>query len=223
MIVTAERINQLKAEVKAECLRRSNVSTTSGSTSVASYGGASYDFTNTPAAGIIIDTEHREKNLTPLKAINPSTLPITSGEVIIDDEDIVAMESFITLCKAQGKEDKTASRNTCSGGCTGLCYTTCTGGCTGSCTSACAQACSNNCTTGCYTSCRGCDGTCSGTCDGDCDGSCTGTCDGSCTGAACGAACESYCASNGCFGQTCKVSCITGNGCRGTCQGISYS
>lgn len=64
--IKADRINQLKADVKAECLRRAYVSTTSGSTSVESYGGTDYDFTIVPAEGTIVKQEHREKNIEPL-------------------------------------------------------------------------------------------------------------------------------------------------------------
>ncbi len=249
MIVSADRINQLKEEVKNECLRRSKVSTTSGSFSMTSYAGTEYDYTNVPAANRIINKEHKNKILDPLKAINTSFVKQdgTTGNlpprenVVITDIDIATMQSFLTLCESQAIEDTTASNNRCSGGCTGTCFSTCTGGCTASCTSTCAQGCANDCTGsctstcaqgcssscssgnacrgsctgGCSTTCRGdCDGTCSGTCSGGCDSTCTG----SCSGAACGAACESYCASNGCYGQTCKVSCSSGNTCRGGCQ-----
>lgn len=218
MIVSADRINELKAAVKAECLRRANVSTTEGSVSVADYGGTSYDFETVPAEGIVVKTEHREKNLVPLRAINPETLALENLK-ILSDEEITAMESFVTLCEGQEKTDNTAANNTCASGCTGLCYSACTGSCVGTCTGSCSSGCTS-CTGSCSGTCTGCSGTCrgtcSGSCSGDCDGTCSGSCSGSCTGAACGAACESYCASNGCYGQTCRVSCKGGYTCRGT-------
>lgn len=222
MIVSADRINELKAAVKAECLRRAYVSATEGSTSAASYGGSAYDFVVVPSDGTVIKTEHREKNLVPLRAINPETLALENLKVL-SDEEITAMEAFVTLCEGQAVVDTNASNNRCAGGCTGMCYSTCTGGCVGNCTGSCSNECTS-CTGGCRGTCRGscsgdCDGTCDSTCSGDCDGTCDSTCSGSCSGAACGAACESYCASNGCYGQTCKVSCTGGYTCRGTTTG----
>ena len=189
--VSAQRYNNLKAEVKAECARRSNVSTTSGSTSVASYAGTAYDYTITPASGVIIKEEHYTKNKVPLAAIKSG---IGSDSKLIDDSNMTELESFVTLCKAQGKEDKTAANNTCSGGCTGLCYLTCTGSCSGGCSNTCSRDCSNSC----ENSCRG---DCENSCSGDCDGSCKGGCDG-CSGY-CGAACEANCSSDDCFKTGC--------------------
>lgn len=189
--VSAQRYNNLKAEVKAECARRSNVSTTSGSTSVASYAGTAYDYTITPASGVIIKEEHYTKNKIPLAAIKSG---IGSDSKLIDDSNMTELESFVTLCKAQGKEDKTAANNTCSGGCTGLCYLTCTGSCSGGCSNTCSRDCSNSC----ENSCRG---DCENSCSGDCDGSCKDGCDG-CSGY-CGAACEANCSSDDCFKTGC--------------------
>lgn len=221
MIVSADRINELKAAVKAECLRRAYVSSTSGSKSMTSYGGTAYDFNVTPAKGVVVKTEHREKNLVPLRAINPETLAVENLKVL-SDEEITAMETFVTLCEGQAIVDTNAANNRCAGGCTGMCYSTCTGGCVGSCTGSCSTGCTS-CTGSCSTTCRGCSGSCTGDCDGTCSGTCSGgcsgSCSGSCSGAACGAACESYCASNGCFGQTCMVSCKGGYTCRGTTTG----
>ena len=246
--VSAQRYNNLKAEVKAECARRSNISATSGSTSVASYAGTAYDYTITPASGVIIKEEHYTKNKVPLAAIKSG---IGSDSKLIDDSNMTELESFVTLCKAQGKEDKTATNNTCSGGCTGLCYLTCTGscngGCQGTCSSSCTGSCTGGCSTGCTGSCKnGCGGACSssckegdcyGGCSGDCQGSCTGDCDGSCKGGCdgcsgyCGAACESYCSSDGCFKSGCTNCNNSSSGgcskcditCAPTCTSPNYS
>ena len=197
--ISAQRYNDLKAEVKAECARRNNVSTTSGSVSVASYAGTAYDYTTTPASGVIVKEEHYTKNKVPLAAINSG---IGSDSKVIDDSNMTELESFVTLCKAQGKEDKTAANNTCSGGCTGLCYLTCTGSCSGGCSNTCSGSCSGSCKNSCTGDCDGsCKGGCDNTCSGDCDGGCKGGCDG-CSGY-CGAACESYCSSDGCFKSGC--------------------
>lgn len=50
--ITAARLNELKARVKAECLRRSYVGSASGSASVSDYGGTSYDYSVTPVSPI---------------------------------------------------------------------------------------------------------------------------------------------------------------------------
>ena len=235
--VSAQRYNNLKAEVKAECARRSNVSTTSGSTSVASYAGTAYDYTTTPASGVIIKEEHYTKNKVPLAAIKSG---IGSNSKLIDDSNMTELESFVTLCKAQGKEDKTAANNTCSGGCTGLCYLTCTGscsgGCQGTCSGSCTGSCKNGCGGACSSSCKegdcygGCSGDCEGSCSGSCGSNCKGTCVGGCSGY-CGAACESYCSSDGCFKSGCTNCNSSSSGgcskcditCAPTCTSPNYS
>ena len=58
-VVKAERFTALKAKVKAEMLRRNQ------SGSVASYGGAAYDYTTAPAAGRTVRKEHRDKLIEP--------------------------------------------------------------------------------------------------------------------------------------------------------------
>lgn len=242
--ISAQRYNNLKAEVKAECARRNNVSTTSGSTSVASYASTAYDYTTTPASGVVIKEEHYTKNKVPLAAIKSG---IGSDSKLIDDSNMTELESFVTLCKAQGKEDKTAANNTCSGGCTGLCYLTCTGscsgGCQGTCSGSCTGSCKNGCGGACSSSCKegdcygGCSGDCEGSCTGDCEGSCKGGCDGSCKGGCdgcsgyCGASCESYCSSDGCFKSGCTNCNSSSSGgcskcditCAPTCTSPNYS
>lgn len=230
-IITADRFNELKSEVKAECLRRKYVSTTSGSVSVESYGGTDYDYSTTPADDVCIKIEHKDKNVVPLAVINSDNVPAT-GATVIQETDMAQMEAFVTLCKAQAVVDKTASNNTCKGGCTGMCYSVCTGECSGTCSGTCSGGCSTTCSGGCSGGCKGdCDGTCSGGCDGDCDGTCTGGCDTTCTGGCstgctgyCGAACEANCRSDGCFASgctNCDGSCtIT---CAPTCTSPNYS
>lgn len=46
MAITAERFNNLKARVKAECQRRSKAGEASGSVSVSSYAGTEYDYSS---------------------------------------------------------------------------------------------------------------------------------------------------------------------------------
>ena len=46
MAITAERFNNLKARVKAECQRRSKAGEASGSVSVSSYAGTENDYSS---------------------------------------------------------------------------------------------------------------------------------------------------------------------------------
>ena len=61
--ISSERIAELKARVKAECLRRCHID------SVESYGGEKYDFSRDPEKDNVAIEEHAEKILTPLNAI----------------------------------------------------------------------------------------------------------------------------------------------------------
>lgn len=151
-LIDAQRFTDLKARVKAECLRR-NVS----SGSVASYGGTDYDYSTTPDSGVKIAQEHYEKLSVPLNAINSDTFPDTSGTRLITDADLTAMETFLDTAETRGM---TSSATDCSASCTGLC-SGCTGTCSGSCTG-------------------GCQGTCRTSCTGSCEGGCWGGCGGQC-------------------------------------------
>ena len=160
-LIDAQRFADLKARVKAECLRR-DVS----SGSVASYGGTDYDYTAVPASGVKIAQEHYEKLSVPLNAINSDTFPTTSGVRIITDADLTAMETFLDTAEETSKT--TNSHNDCSASCTGLCKS-CTGSCTGSC-SGCSGTCQGTCQGSCY---RACANNCTGSCSGGCSGTCT--------------------------------------------------
>jgi hypothetical protein len=118
--ITAERFNALKAEVKAECQRRAYAGEATSSSNMAPYASADYDYTNIPAAGVKITTEHRDKNAIPLNRINSTKVPNASGIMNITDEDLTTLEAFTTVLKARIYNDK--SGTDCSGGCTGMCY-----------------------------------------------------------------------------------------------------
>ena len=181
-LVSSDRIADLKERVKAECARRAF------SGSVVSYAGTEYDYTVTPASGVIIKQEHRDKIATPLNAINSDIIAKASGQITISDGDITNMEAFVTVLESREPTDNQGTD--CKGGCTGMCYgcqgtcyngctTSCSGsctGCSGTCTATCADSCSSGCRGGCWNACTGCTG-----CSGSCKGSCTG-CGGSCTG-----------------------------------------
>ena len=162
MKITADRFNDLKAQVKEECLRRAY------SGSVSSYGGQDYDYQLIPNEGQKIKKEHYDKIATPLNAINSNIIDNSEiGNVKISDPDLVEMESFVTILKARRISDSEGSD--CKSGCTGLCYgcqTSCTGSCSG-----CSGTCSG--------SCSGCGAGCSGSCYGGCSGGCGG-CNGTC-------------------------------------------
>lgn len=201
--ITAQRINALKANVKAECARRSH------SGSVAAYGGTEYDFTVVPAGGVPVNPEHYDKNAVPLNAVNSDIIQkAAAANTPMNEADILAMEAFYVTLAARNRYDAAASD--CRAGCTGLCF-----GCTGTCTDICTGC------TGCWSctgSCTGCSGSCAGTCTG-CSGSCTGcsgSCEGSCT--SCTGTCTNICTSctGGCDGS-CMYSCSAS--CYATCLG----
>ena len=185
-LLVSDFIN-LKEKVKSEMLRRN------GNGSVVEYGSETYDYETVPAAGGLILREHPEKNLVPLRAVNPTGLPETISETVLLDE-IVVMETLIEALKAQ--PDAATSNNDCAGACTGMCVSICTGSCTGDCTGGCSTTCTGSCS-----------GSCTGSCVGGCSTSCVGTCDG-CSGGCSG--CGSGCA------FTCTGSCSTS--CSGGCQ-----
>lgn len=168
-LITAERFNKLKAAIKAECLRRSHTG------SVASYGGADYDYAAVPAAGATIQKEHYSKNAVPMNAVNSSTFPLSGDyEKIIAEGDLAQMESSVAAWATRGlatAEDNRASD--CAASCTGLCHS-----CTGQCVSGCSS-CKGTCTG----SCSGCSNTCSGGCKNLCGG-CGFECGGDCSNCA---------------------------------------
>lgn len=150
-LISAERFNELKAKVKAECLRRDRIG------SVAAYADSSYDFTVVPTSGSKILQEHYIKNATPLNAIS-GDIP-TDGNRVIKESDIAALEEKVKLLASKGLR---SSDTGCSASCTGLCSSACSGGCSGGCKG-------------------DCEGSCSGDCDGSCKGGCEGSCGDQCS------------------------------------------
>lgn len=208
-ILKAERLNALKAKVKAEMLRRNQ------SGSVASYGGTAYDYTVTPAVGKVVLQEHLDKLSVPMAAVNADAVPGKTGKRVITESELANLETRVALWAARSLSDQSGSD--CKSGCTGTCYTGCTTGCSG-CGSGCPGSCSG-CGSGCPNGCSGCGGSCSygcGGCDG-CDGcsGCGSGCPTGCSG--CGSGCPTGCSSSctgGCKGG-CGGSC--GSGCPNTC------
>ena len=206
--VEAQRFADLKARVRAECLRRCYTG------SVAAYGGADYEYTNPAATGHTIDTEHYEKLAFPLAQINSSKVNGIDGDRVITDEDITAFESALTLFEARAMTDKT--QGDCRASCTGACYTGCTSDCKGACTQSCADDCTGECTgcgEECAGACYGCSAWCTVACVGGCDGSCKNNCGGDCK-----SQCTTTCGNQGCVGSClglCSSGCTTS--CQKTC------
>lgn len=211
-VVKADRFTALKARVKAEMQRRNQ------SGSVAGYGGSSYDYAVAPAAGGVVRAEHRDKLVTPMRAVNPDLVPASAGSVIRESE-LANLETRVTAWSARSMTDQSGSD--CKSGCTGTCYTGCATGCTG-CGSGCPNSCTgcgsgcptgcSGCGSGCPTSCSGCGSGCPTGCSGcgsGCDGcsGCGSGCDG-CSG--CGGACSSGCGSacNKACSQSCTTTCV---------------
>ena len=193
-VVKADRFTALKAKVKAEMLRRSQ------SGSVASYGGSSYDYTVTPAAGKTVRKEHRDKLIEPMRAVNSDVVPTAKGT--IEEAELANLETRVAVWKARSITDQSGSD--CKAGCTGTCYTGCATGCSG-CGSGCPGGCSG-CGSGCPTSCSGCGSGCPNGCS-SCPSGCSG-----CSG--CGSGCSGGC--SGCGG-------VCSDGCPGSCVGSGCS
>ena len=205
-VVKADRFTALKARVKAEMQRRNQ------SGSVAGYGGSSYDYTVAPAAGKTVRAEHRDKLVTPMRAVNSDLVPESAGGVIGESE-LANLETRVTAWSARSMTDQSGSD--CKSGCTGTCYTGCATGCSG------CNGCSG-CGSGCANGCSGCDG-CSGCgsgCAGSCYTGCSGDCKISCKG--CTYECVGEC-TTGCTDacQGCPSGCA--DSCSGTCGTLCYS
>lgn len=206
--ISPDAFISLKARIKKEVQRRCHVG------SVSSYGNATYDYTNEPKVGNAVKSEHYNKILIPLRAINPAELPTEKrkGDSITDP---TILDAKITI--AESKEVTAAASNTgCAASCTGLCSTTCTGTCNNTCTGSCVGSCSGSCSGGCY-GCGGCDYGCygcGGSCSYSCSYSCEGDCDGSCSGS-CGGQCENGCSTVCWLDGTGQCT-----GCDGDCTGI---
>lgn len=202
-VVKADRFTALKARVKAEMQRRNQ------SGSVAGYGGSAYDYTEAPAAGKTVRAEHRDKLVTPMRAVNSDLVPASAGSVIRASE-LANLETRVTAWSARSMTDRSGSD--CKSGCTGTCYTGCATGCY-----SCGASCGDGCT-GCTDSCSGCGSGCGKSCSG-CTDSCNGCdgcegCGGNCTGS-----CYAACADN-CLGG-CESDCVAGckTYCTATCKG----
>lgn len=169
-VVRADRFTALKEKVKAEMLRRNQDG------SVADYGGAAYDYTVAPAAGGVIRAEHRDKLVSPMRAVNSDLVPASVGSVIKESE-LANLETRVAVWEARSMTDQSGSD--CKSGCTGTCYTGCATGCSGDCDAGCygcGKACVGDCTNTCE---DGCGGKCSNNCN-SCEGSCYTDCLGSC-------------------------------------------
>jgi hypothetical protein len=206
--IEAERFAELKARVKAECLRRCHTG------SVAEYGGEKYEYTNNPTEDHTVDVEHYEKLALPLSKIHSEKVPSLDGRRIVFDEDITEFEAALTLFETRPMTDKT--RGDCETSCTGACYTGCSGDCTGGCETTCSGECQGSCT--------GCGSGCANTCEGSCSGGCSSSCSGGCK-----SSCTVTCGNTGCVGSClglcsagCTTSCQTSCGYCGTnCTAVS--
>ena len=217
MIISSNYFNELKARVKAECLRRCYKG------SVAEYGSANYDYTFTPSNNQASLKEHYEKLAIPINAINSNfqnSYPLS--KIIIDESSIKEIETKLKSYEAVTNiEVDGTSATGCNSSCTGLCHTGCWNSCDDGCTNNCSASCGScgGCG-GCGSSCGGCSDDCHGSCSGGCTGSCVGYCKGTCTGGCtdsctgeCGDACTGGCGN--CTGQCwegCGSSCTMTGG-----------
>lgn len=193
-VVKADRFTALKAKVKAEMLRRNQ------SGSVAAYGGSEYDYAQPPAQGGVVRSEHREKVITPMRAVNSDLVDEAQGAAI-GEEELADMETRVEVWATRTITDQSGSD--CKSGCTGTCYTGCTTGCKG-CGSGCTGGCTG-CGSGCPNGCSGCGTGCGTACWKGCSQGCTDTCPNECSSSGCAYNCTGACS-------------MCGNTC-GTCSG----
>ena len=213
-LILASDFVSLKARVKAEMQRRSYYG------SLASYAGTAYDYTEVPADDKIIKTEHINKLVTPMNAINTSGYSTKSAGDVIPE-----LETLNIKLTAYEKTAIYGSVNDCASNCSGLCRTqcsnTCSGGCSGGCSGcggACSTSCSSSCSGSCSGNCNGCGDGCTTSCRSDsctaaCYGNCAFVCSTDCTGG-CGGGCGSSCSKDSCTSCTayCMPTCKTGVG-----------
>lgn len=186
--ITPGYFTTMKSRINAEMNRRKY------NGSLVSYAGAVYQYT----VGNSILLEHVDKNLEPLRAINPDGQPAL-GPKFMKLQDKEVMDSKLLIYESN---PETSSTNDCANLCSGLCVSACDIGCTGctsctgSCIGTCQSQCANDCTGGCTRQCAdGCSGSCRGGCSDACTSciggctSCSGGCSGGCT--SCTAACRS--------------------------------
>lgn len=185
----------LKKKIKDEVLRRKYTGT------VEPYGGINYDFTTIPVQGKGVETEHINKMITPLKAVDPNGIypEKTNGGII---EGVEILDARVTLLQSK---PMVGSDTGCATSCTGLCSSSCQGECTTGCSNSCSgcRGCGGACSSGC-TGCGSCSG-CGGACSYSCSGNCSSNCDTSCTHACaynCSMMCSESCGTN-CTGGQC--------------------
>lgn len=163
-MITAEKVIELKAKIKAEMLRRD------GHGSLASYGDSNYDFITNPVIGELIKAEHGQKTVDLLLKIEDY------GDLTLSNQNSVIPSSFteelLTEVDRLAGETKTGldtETSSCRGDCTGLCVGSCIGQCNG-CTG-CTASCGTGCASGCYSNCKG---SCNVDCTSGCFSQCTG-------------------------------------------------
>lgn len=206
-IVKAQRFNDLKSRVKNECKRRKYIG------SVEAYGDDSWDFINTPTTNTIAEDEQYRRITIPIKKINWKSAPNGPYDRIINDADLLTMETKIAAFETRSITTTTATdcSSLCTGTCTQYCTTGCKGDCTGTC-SGCTKTCRDDCTNSCEGGCKGCTNTCREDCETACGIGCVGGCFTQCAAVdTCSANCSSAC-SGGC-GNICGAG-ACGNNCK---------
>lgn len=163
--MTAAQVNELKAKIKAEMLRRN------GHGSLAAYGNASYDFKTTPVADDWIWTEQGQKTVDLILKIEDfGDLFFARKHENIPEDFSTKLLTEIDRLSKEAKTGETTEKSSCRGDCTGLCVASCISQCNG------CSGCTASCGTGCASGCNA-------NCTGSCNTNCTGGCNTNCTGA----------------------------------------
>ena len=169
--IFADDFINIKARVKAEMNRRKY------NGSLVSYAGTDYDYTITPAPGVLIKPEHVNKLFVPVNAITPSGYTEK-----VKGDAVPELDTFDIKLRAHEAYPLRGSGTDCASSCSGLCSSGCYNTCSG-----CGGVCSYGCGSG-------CEGDCYGNCKGDCGDGCTATC-GTCNGCStnCWGGCDANC------------------------------
>jgi hypothetical protein len=172
MGISRSELSTLKTKLKAEMLRRNGLGASdrlytpsAAFGSMAPYGGAAYDFVNTPTKDGKIHAEYGQKTvdlllkikqydgLEPTAEGNPIPKGFNSDLITIVDnlaKEKFSGETAATIAKRKAAGENvlglTPETSSCNGACSGLCVGSCIGQCNG---------CYNTCTATCGTGCNG--------------------------------------------------------------------
>ncbi len=145
-MATGQEFINIKQKVKAEMNRRNLNNSSTNYNSLAAYGGTSFDFSNAPVAGEVINSEIGEKTINLLYQVEDleNVEFVQQNNKLPSDTAVSGLSTYVDNLASESMLGDTSS---CRGACSGLCAGSCIGGC-------------NGCSGACNTGCMGCTATC---------------------------------------------------------------